>query len=195
MFRNLLCSLVLAGILFGFSGCGAPDSEGKAQKPVVTINGLKMSAEEVKRERTFVPDPLPSVLDQQTTEEPEWVARLIERELLVQEAQRLGLDREPEFMQTIERFWKEALMKQVVQRTAREISSQVQVYEPEIEAYYKQLVEESKGAHVEPLAVMRREIERTIRQHKETEAMERWVERLRAQAKVEVDQKEIERIR
>jgi parvulin-like peptidyl-prolyl isomerase len=63
----------------------------------------------------------------------------------VQEAQRQGLDREPAFMRTIERFWKEALIKLLLSHKAQEIAGKVHVYEPDIEAYYERLSQETQA--------------------------------------------------
>ena len=126
--------------------------------------------------------------------EPEWVSRVIERELLVQEAQRLGLDRDPAFMHSIERFWKEVLIKLLLDRKGREISGEVQVYEPEIEAYYKKLAEEKSGTPIEPLSQLRQDLRREVRQKKEMEALEQWINSLREKSKIVIDQESLKEL-
>ena len=113
--------------------------------------------------------------------------QVVNRVLMLQEAQRLGLDREEEFMRTIERFWKGALIKLLVGRKAKEISSSTHVYEPEIEAYYQLMKKEAGGHSVEPLSKIKNEIRDTIRENKQTVAMERWVSDLRENTQVKID--------
>ena len=151
---------ILAVTLLG--SCTSEPANSRRGKPVLVINDLNLTAEDLRREieRAPVEPALPS-----PEGEPEWLTRVIERELIVQEGRRMGLDREPEFMRSIERFWKEALLKQVLRRKAREISSQVQLYEP------------------------------AVRQQKEADAMEEWMAGLRQHAKIEVDRQALEKIR
>lgn len=126
------------------SGCGSGASEAEVQKPALVVNDLRLTPAELNQELA-VTAVSPHEFAPSTGEEPEWLNRLIQRELLVQEAQRLGLDREPDFMRTIERFWKEALIKLLIERKAKEISATTHVYEPEIEASYKRMAQEVRA--------------------------------------------------
>ena len=186
--RILTCSLwtgiglvVLSGM-----GCQPPQRMAGAQKPALIINDLEMSGEELREDFALAArGPDQRSKEAAPGKEPEWLGRVIERELLVQEAQRLGLDRNPAFMSTIERFWKEALLKQLVQLKGQEIASQVHVYEPEVEQRYAQLSREDPS--LGSLSEMHEEIQRMIREEKQQEAMERWIQELRAKAKIRVD--------
>lgn len=173
---------ILAAALMG--GCSSEPASPHQGKPVVVINDLNLMKEDLRQEIGRSP-----VGPGQASPEgePEWLTRVIERELIIQEGRRLGLDRNLEFMRSIERFWKEALLKQVVQRKAREISSQVQVYEPEIEAYYQNWVKAQKGGALSSLEAKRPEIEQILRRQKEADAMEQWVTELREHAAIQVD--------
>ncbi len=178
--------------MFLLAGCGSRPDGTEGQKPVLRVNDLKLTTEDLQREVEMAGEGI----ERPSAGEPEWLSRVIERELIVQEGRQMGLDREPEFMRSIERFWKEALLKQVVRRKAREISAQVQVYEPEIEEHYRLWLKAQKaGTAVEPLETKRPEIERAIRQQKEADAMEQWVTGLRARAKIEVDHQALEKLR
>ena len=176
-----------------FSGCSQKSAQALTEKPALVINKLELSREELKQEYRMNSS---ATHEASATkgEEPEWLSRLIERELLVQEAQRLGLDRDPDFMRTIERFWKEALIKLLLDRKSEEIGSRIHVYEPEIEGAYKKLTEENGGAPVEPLSQLREEFRREVRQKKETEAMEHWINELREKAKIVVDRESVAKI-
>ena len=193
-------AMKLRGLIgFGFlalavSGCQLGTASKGDQEPVVVINDLRLTVEDLKDELATVP-PAARQITLAGGREPEWVARVIERELIVQEAQRQGLDRSPKFMRSVERFWKEALLQQEVQRKAQEVSSSVFVYEPEIEARYTELTGQGKIPSGDSLETHREEIKRMIRREKESEVMERWVSGLRSNARVEVNHQGLEKLK
>lgn len=51
-----------------------------------------------------------------------FLENLIDRKLILQEAQAKGLDKEKAFLKSIERFWEQSLLKIAVDRKARDIS-------------------------------------------------------------------------
>lgn len=187
-------SIMLAGGTALLSGCGQNPSEVRPSKPVVTVNQLELTEQELREELKTAALPVPMQAGS-AGEEPEWLSRVIERELLVQEAQRLGLDRQPDFMRMIERFWKGGLIKLLLNRKGQEIGDKIRVYEPEIEAYYQELVEEAQGQPVEPLPALRSEIERTLREKKQADEMDRWISELREKAKVMVDREAVSQLK
>lgn len=193
MMKRTFLVLMLGACPF-LSGCSPNSAEAVTEKPAVVINQLKLTKEELKQELQTVPWSFHGP-EQGADGEPEWLSRLIERELLVQEAQRLGLDRRADFMRTIERFWKEALIKLLLDRKMQEIADKIRSYEPEIEARYRQLQEESPDSSLEPVEEMRDEIQRSLREEKAAQAMEEWVAGLRAKSKITVDSKILEELK
>lgn len=181
--KFLLIALVLASPLI--SGCHSQVGEAAGEKPAVIINDLHLTAGELEQEKGNLNYPAQEV--PVGKEEPEWLSRLIERELLVQEAQRMGLDREPEFMKTIEQFWKEALIKLLLDRKIQEISDRIHVYDPEIETRYQKLAKEA-GAAAAPLSELREDIQQALREEKQQEAMEQWVNELRSKSRVVINE-------
>lgn len=177
-----------------FTGLGAREARAANEKPALVVNKLELTQEELKKE--YETSLLLGHPQQEAAAgEPEWVSRIIERELLVQEAQKLGLHRNPEFMHAVERFWKEVLIKTLLDKKADEIADGVHIHEPEIEGYYQKLAAENPEKQVEPLIALREEIERDIRQQKESEALEAWIQELRNQSKIVIEReafKEIE---
>ncbi len=196
MMRNLrfylLATLFISSVTL--SGCSPKTAEATGEKPVVTINRLQLTKSDVKQEINDASLIVHEAVNPSETE-PEWLTNLVDRELLVQEAQRLGLDREPAFMRTIERFWKEALIKQLLNRKAQEIGDHVHVYDPEVEAYYKKLSEEKTEQPLAPLSDLQEEIRREVRQQKESEAMETWISELKKKANIVVDREAISQLK
>jgi len=108
---------------------------------------------------------------------------LLEKEILLQEAQQQGLDREKDFMRSIESYWEQALLKLLLQRKSREISGMIHVYDNEIEEYYR-----SSGER-QPFSKVKTDIRRVIRQKKETEAMNAWIEELKGKSSVKINER------
>ena len=57
---------------------------------------------------------------------------LIAKEILLQEAQRLNLDKQRSFMKEIEGYWEQALMKSLINKKLKELSALVQVNSKDI---------------------------------------------------------------
>lgn len=111
---------------------------------------------------------------------------LINRKLILQDAQSQGLDKNQDFLKTVERFWEQSLLKIAMERKAREISGSAFVSDKTVEDVYKKMVAEGKTD--KPLDQMYNQIKWEITKLKETQAMNRWLERLRKNAKVLVNQ-------
>ena len=60
---------------------------------------------------------------------------IIKREVLLQEAQRQELDKDKDFMKTIEKYWEQALLQTLLKKKSREIVETVRVSNQEIEDY------------------------------------------------------------
>jgi hypothetical protein len=110
----------------------------------------------------------------------------IRKELLIQEAIRQGIDKEPEFRQTIERYWEQTLITSLVRRKCASTQSCVIVTQDEIENRYRQMAQ--PGTELSPLADLRRKLEKEISDEKQTKALEEWTEDLWKKAKIAVNE-------
>jgi hypothetical protein len=107
---------------------------------------------------------------------------LIEKEVLLQEAQRQGIDMEKDFMKSIENYWEQALLRILIERKSKEISRLTHVYDNEVEEYYK-----NSGENL-PFAKVKNEIMDIIKQKKETDAMNAWIDELKRNSYIKVDE-------
>ncbi len=103
--------------------------------------------------------------------------------MLLQEAQRQGIDREKDFMKSIENYWEQALLRLLLERKSKEISGLIHVYDNEIEEYYKNSGEDL------PFSKVKNEIRDAIKQKKETDAMDEWIDELKKSSYIRVDEK------
>jgi len=175
MKRVLLIILVFCFICSGCSREGSNDKEVVAQ-----INDYKMTVNDLRYEFDNVPYDNAELVSTESGRR-EYLDMLIERELLLQEAQERGIDKEKDFMKSIENYWEQALIKLLLQRKSKEISGSIHVYDDEIKEYY-----DSSG-EILPLSRVRRDIERSIRQDKETEAMSEWINDLKKESCIKVN--------
>lgn len=169
----LLFSFFLAGCS---SGKNSPD-----QKVVAQINKYKLTIEDLRYEFKNAPYDDKAMLNSYDGRR-KYLEGLIEKEVLLQEAQRQTIDREKDFMRSIENYWEQALLKILLERKSKEISSLIHIYDNEIQKYYKD------SGETLPFSKVKNEIREIIRQKKETEAMDNWINELKKASYIKVDE-------
>ena len=114
----------------------------------------------------------------------EFLEQLIRKELLIQEAKKLRLDRKDKFIRTIERYWESTLIRDVIELKSKEIEKKVYVSEDEIEIRYKEM-KESRNKLL-PLQGIRDIISKELKEKKKTMMLEKWISDLRKKARIEI---------
>jgi peptidyl-prolyl cis-trans isomerase C len=175
---KMLCCI----IVFSFLAAGCSSGKNNAENKIVAqINNYKMTAGDLKYEFRNAPhDEITGIKTE--SERKQYLEGIIEKEILLQEAQRQGIDREKDFMKSIENYWEQALLKILLNRKSKEISGLTHVYDNDIEAYYKDSGEDA------PFAKVKNEIMGIIKQKKETEAMNEWISELKKSSYIKVDE-------
>ena len=102
-------------IPFLFCGCAR---DPHPDKTIAKINNYYMSVDDFKADldTTFVNE-------RGTLSNEDVLDLAIKRELLVQEAQRQGLDKHKTFMKTIERYWKQTLIKELLDKKTKDVNA------------------------------------------------------------------------
>ena len=112
------CSILLAGLLFVF-GCGVNQCQSKKAVVLAKVNNYEITRvefeEEFRRSRFGLADTLES--------RRQFLNNLINQKLILQEAQKEGLDKDPGFLKLIERFWEQSLLKITLDKKSREFTS------------------------------------------------------------------------
>jgi len=116
----------------------------------------------------------------------DFLDRLIKKELLIQEAKRLRLDRKDDFVKAIERYWESTLIRTLLEIKREEISRQILVSQEEIEAYYTDM--KKAGVKVSSLAEMETDITKAIKEEKKSRLLKEWIDELHKKAVVDVNQ-------
>lgn len=179
--RFIICIALISLI----AGC-SPGNKAK-DKVVAQINKYKMTEEDFRYE--FKNAPYDEVAFLKTEKgRREYLGGIIEKEVLLQEAQHMGIDREKDFMKSIESYWEQALLRILLERKSREISGLAHVYDNEIEEYYK------NSGEKQPFAKVKNEIRNILKQKKETETMNAWIEELKKKAYIKINEEVLKSI-
>lgn len=116
----------------------------------------------------------------------EFLEELIKKELLIQEAKKLKLDREDKFIRAIERYWEATLIKDLMELKGEEISKRIFVSEEEIEARHKEMKKLDDG--LPPLTEIHDRIGEDLKEEKKTRVLEEWINELKKNANIEIDE-------
>ena len=115
-----------------------------------------------------------------------FLEELIRKELLIQEAKRLKLDRREKFVRAIERHWESTLIRDLMDLKCDEISKKIYVSEEEIQGRYGEM--KNRDEHLPSLGDIRGQIKEELKQEKQTLMLEQWASDLRERATIEIDQ-------
>ncbi|MCX5708007.1 MAG: hypothetical protein NTY14_03380 [Candidatus Omnitrophica bacterium] len=112
--------------LFLVGGCA------KKEKPAITIGPITLTAEEFESAYQKAKGPAARMAGRK-----EFLDVLITRKLVLQEAEILGLDKDPQFLESLQLFWEQSLLKLVLARKLNELSLICKVSDKEISDYYQ----------------------------------------------------------
>lgn len=176
----LLCMGIAVAGLVSCSGEQGEDGEVLAR-----INDFSLTYEEFKKQLAedlaYNPE---STLDEPFRKE--FLERLVRKELLIQEASRLNLDRREEFIRAIERYWESTLIRDLLALKSEEIKKSTLVSDAEVRARYQDRVVQNPDTP--PLEELRDEITAELAREKETRALDEWIESLKDGAEIVVDE-------
>jgi len=117
-------------LLFIFSGCQGV----KQDSPVaIEIGKMKVTVaefEEALKSSSFAKGSGPSA-------KREFLDNFITRKLILREAEREGLDKDPKFLKDVELFWQQSLLKLMLDKKIKELSLDSRVEDEEVRSYYQ----------------------------------------------------------
>jgi len=150
--------------------------------PVIIVNGYSVSLEEFEEEwgNAFQKDG-------SSQAKIEFAEKLIERKLLLQKAQALGLDTDPSFLLSVQRFWEQSLLKLVLEERSQVFAENIQVSDADVSAYYKLIAEENEAPT--DFNDMKESIRYRLRREKAKRAMDAWILELRNNSDITIDKK------
>ncbi len=116
----------------------------------------------------------------------EFLNNLVNQKLILQEAQRKDLDKDPNFLKMIEKYWEQSLLKLAIDRKSKQISGAVSVSDVDVENTYKNMLKD--GTADKPYNQMYRQIKWELTKIKESKAMNDWLVDLHKSACIEINE-------
>ncbi len=173
--------LIFSGLLL--TGCSS-DNETDKSKVIASINDFKLTQDEFQKK--LVKEMEYSNTYKTTPEaKSEFLQTIIKKELFIQAAQKLGLDKKKEFIRAIEQYWEATLIKLLMEEKGREILQTTSVSENEIKKKYQEL--KSENDSLPPFEKIEKEISKALLDIKKTEKLKEWINSLHESANVNID--------
>ncbi len=188
---GIIAIVVVAGVLFFSFFAGQPlkyllypNSQVLAQ-----VNDEKITVEQFNKELAKVEPPL--VRDMLREEPHDFLERIVVRTILLQEAKKQGISVPAKTYKDAEKNPLPPEESIIVEFIGKKFSSPPEVKPEEVESFYKAYKDRMGG---KPLKEVAPAIEQYIREAKQQEALGQFLEGLRKNAKVDVNQERLQKI-
>lgn len=117
----------------------------------------------------------------------EFLDQMIRKELMIQEAVSRKMDKEESFVQAIEKYWEATLIKNLMEAQIKVVQKNSVVTDQEIKDRYIQLKKQKKN--LPALDKVAQKIAETLKQEKQAALIDQWVDSLKEQADIKVNDK------
>lgn len=153
---------------------------GEKEKPAIEIGKVKISPEEFQREFEW------SNLAKEGKKR-EFLETFISRKLILLEAEKLGLDKNLEFLHDVQNFWEQALLKSVIAKKIEELTLNIEIGEEEVKSYYQE--NKAKEFVDKELKQVSEQIKGMLLRDKQKDVMQNWADSLQIDTEVIIDYK------
>jgi len=116
----------------------------------------------------------------------EYLDTLIDQKLILLDAQKRGLDKAPDFLKSVEKFWAQSLLAVAVGKKAKEMDQGITVRDEDIRRVYESAVK--GGVTEKPLQDVYPQIKVQAQKAQEGQLLKGWIEGLRQNTAVSVDE-------
>lgn len=132
-----LAALLAAGAL-ALASCGPAPPR---QEHVAVVNGAPIGVEEFAQEASMASERYPEIAaDPRSDEALTFILdSMILKKLMIQEAARMGLSEDREFLDTIKMFWEQTLIKKLIDTRGTELSKNLTVSDEEADAHWRRM--------------------------------------------------------
>ena len=165
--------------LFLLYGC----ESSKTPPVAIKIDKIKITTEEF--EDAFKNSPYAT--ENSEASRKEFLNNYVTRLLILKEAEKVGLDKEPSFLKNVQFFWQQSLIKMMLDRKIKELSTRTGVTESEIKTYYDSH-KESEFKDKDLPSVYDR-IKWLLLNDKQKRSMDAWLNSVRGASRVSIDYK------
>jgi hypothetical protein len=177
--------VIIGGLCLGlvFGACQKAD---KTKQIAITIGDIKISVaefEEAFRRSFYGREDTPAARQ-------EFLKAYIMRLLILQEAERKGLDRDPQFLKDVEAFWQQSLVKLILDKKMSQISDKVVIGPRQIKEYYqKHKADDFAEKSLEEASA---QIKLVLLRQEQEKLLKQWIEQLKKKTKIKVREKLLE---
>ena len=174
--KKYLFLLVISALLAGCNN-GAQDRD-----VVVKINNYEITRQEFEQEfadSSFSRQGTPGA-------RMDFLNSLINRQLILQDAQANDLDKSRQFIEMIQKFWEQSLLKAALDKASKEISNAATIDDSSVEVAYNKIF--SEGKTDKSYSSMYQQIKWELKQARESELMDNWLQELRKKTRIVIDQ-------
>lgn len=163
--------------LFFIAGSGCAKSE--KDQVALRIGGINVTVSDFEtayQELKFAPQEMPP--------RKAFLDRFITRKLILQEAEKMGLDKKEEFLQDVQIFWEQTLLKMTLSQKMNEIASLVYVTDEEVKTIYD--THKEKMYPDKEYSQVYSQIKWSLLKAKQNKALTDWISSLKDNKKIAV---------
>ena len=157
-------------------------SADQAQGPVVArVNGYVIT--EAEFEQGFAASAFAARADIPQARK-EYLDTLISQKLILLDAQKRDIDKAPDFLKSVERFWAQSLLTAALGQKTMELRRGIEVSDEDVRRIYQNMIKD--GATTKPLNEVFSQIKWQAEKQLEVQLLNGWVESLRRNATIEI---------
>lgn len=167
--RNDFIAMIMLGLFI--SGCARQPDESQI---VARINNYKVTIDDFKQE---------AAMNIPGASKDDILQDIIIKELLLEQAQKMHLDKNKSFMKEIENYWKQALLKRIIEKKGNEFLTRVKVTDIEAKDAYSRMKEENEG-DIESYEQIAGQIKDKLKIEKAQVLLDLWISDLEKGARI-----------
>jgi hypothetical protein len=156
--------------------CGCAPKE----ETVISINGIKETKQDFEKAFEKFNFGKPDTKEARK----EFIDNFVNRKLLFLEAERTGLNKDPQFLQDVQDFWEQSLLKLVVDRKAKELFMNIRISDNEVQEFFNSHKEKYPGKNFEDVYP---EIRLLLFKEKQQKAVGDWLSGLKQKSNLKIN--------
>jgi hypothetical protein len=144
MIKKVSIQSLIPLVVLALLACSGSGGKAEKEKVVATVNGAAITATELQQEvegyGKVNPVSSPTVDHRrQHLMFDDQLQQMIEHKILIQEAVKMGLNEDKEFVQTIKTFWEQTIIRNLIEAKTEQLSEKSFVSDQEISTEYERM--------------------------------------------------------
>lgn len=152
------------------------------EETAISIDGIKITKSEFERDFQKFNLSKPDTKEARK----EFIDNIVNRKLILKEAETTNLDKDPAFLEDVQDFWEQSLLKLAVDKKAKQLFMNIKINDKEIEDFYN--ANKDKFGD-KSMADVYGEMRLILFKKKQQDAVTDWLDVLKKNANVKVNYK------